>query len=182
MAKHKSSLVDLISGSADGEIIFWNLADHSSKFIVNAHEQMVRGLSFANNHKLDEDLLFCSSGGDQKIQLWSRNHIEKQRNKLDLVTSAKFKNFLPKATFASKHTLGYIDHSYGENQFASCGSVVQIWSYERSQPIHVFNNWGVDTISRLKYNPSDHHLILSASHDRNVVLYDIRGKTPLERF
>lgn len=115
MAKHKNSLIDVISGSADGEIIFWNLAEHCSKFVVNAHEQMVRGLSFANNHKLDQDLLFCSSGGDSKIQLWSYNHIEKQRNKLDLNEVGSFKNFLPKATFASKTSLGYIDHSYGEN-------------------------------------------------------------------
>jgi WD repeat and SOF domain-containing protein 1 len=37
MAKQKTSLVNVISGSADGELVYWNLAEQSKKFIINAH-------------------------------------------------------------------------------------------------------------------------------------------------
>jgi DDB1- and CUL4-associated factor 13 len=37
MAKNRYSLVDMISGSADGEIIYWNMAERKSMFTVNAH-------------------------------------------------------------------------------------------------------------------------------------------------
>jgi WD repeat and SOF domain-containing protein 1 len=37
MSKSRSNLVDMISGSADGEIIFWNLPERRAHFQINAH-------------------------------------------------------------------------------------------------------------------------------------------------
>ena len=62
-------------------------------------------------------------------------------------------NYKPRATYASKHLLTGLDHSYSENTFATGGAVVQLWNYERSAPLQTFE-WGVDTVTKLKFNPS----------------------------
>jgi len=49
LAKNKFNLVDMISGSADGEIIFWSIPERRPIFQINAHHNFVRGLAFANN-------------------------------------------------------------------------------------------------------------------------------------
>ena len=57
---------------------------------------------------------------------------------------------------------------------------MQVWSYERSTPIQSFE-WGVDTVTKLKFNPSETNIIASISLDRSVVLYDIRGNSALQK-
>jgi WD repeat and SOF domain-containing protein 1 len=37
IAKNKFNLRDMLTGSADGEIIFWNLPDQKAQFSINAH-------------------------------------------------------------------------------------------------------------------------------------------------
>jgi hypothetical protein len=37
MAKNRYGLSDMISGSADGEIIYWNLPERKAAFTINAH-------------------------------------------------------------------------------------------------------------------------------------------------
>ena len=71
-----------------------------------------------------------------------------------------------------------LDHSYGDDLFATAGSVVQIWSYERSSPLQTFER-GVDTVTKLKFNPSETNLIATVGMDRSICLFDIRGNTPL---
>lgn len=73
-----------------------------------------------------------------------------------------------------------IDHSYQDDIFATSGSIVQIWNYERSNPLQTFE-WGIDTVTKLKFNPSETNLIASVCIDRSICLYDIRGNTPLEK-
>lgn len=68
-----------------------------------------------------------------------------------------------------------MDHSWGgKDTFASAGQIVQIWSYERTKPISTFE-WGVDTVLKVKYNPSEHNLLAGTGIDRTVVIYDLRG-------
>ncbi len=112
----------MLSGSADGEIIYWNMPERKSLFVINAHSNFVRGLSFANNRSLSADTIFVSSGDDKKINIWSLNSIKQQFEKNGGTKS--FKNYLPKAAFMSKHLLHNIDHSYADNVFATSGSVV----------------------------------------------------------
>jgi hypothetical protein len=45
------------------------------------------------------------------------------------------RNYQPRATYNSKHLLTYVDHSFSENLFATSGSCVQVWNYERSVPL-----------------------------------------------
>jgi WD repeat and SOF domain-containing protein 1 len=39
--------------------------------------------------------------------------------------------------------------------------------------------WGSDSILKVKFNPSDVNLLAGTGIDRSIVLYDIRGETPL---
>lgn len=71
LAKNRHNLADMLSGSADGEVIFWNLAARKPLYIVNAHPGNVRGITFANNKILSADTVFVSTGDDKKINIWS---------------------------------------------------------------------------------------------------------------
>ena len=76
MAKSHNNLTDILSGSADGEIIMWNLPAKKPLFQLNAHTGFVRGVAFAENHSLAADTIFVSSGDDKKVQIWSTNGLK----------------------------------------------------------------------------------------------------------
>ena len=58
---------------------------------------------------------------------------------------------------------------------------MQVWSYERSTPVQQFKTWDADTITKVKFNPSETSLIASVCQDRSVIFYDLRGKTALQK-
>jgi len=39
----------------------------------------------------------------------------------------------------------------------------------------------VDTVTKVKFNPSEVSLLASVGTDRNICLYDIRGNTPITK-
>ncbi len=73
------------------------------------------------------------------------------------------------------------DHSYSDNLFATAGQVVKIWNYERSSPLLSFDTWNVETVYKLKFNPTETNLIAAVCGDRSLCFYDIRGKTALRK-
>ena len=203
MAKNRFNLTDLISGSADGEIIYWSIPARKPLFRINAHENFVKGLAFANNGRLAADSIFTSVGMDKKVHLWSVSKLKDEYQQFyqahtdghavegneGLVVNTTVspdgpantvRNYNPRATYVSNHTLTYCDHSYGEDLFATSGSAVQIWNYERSSPLQTFE-WGVDTVTKLKFNPSQQNLLAAVCADRSICFYDIRGNTPINK-
>ena len=108
---------------------------------------------------MSADTVFVSTGDDKKLHIWSLNKLKAQHQEfLDAEDGAlqradNSRNYASRATYVSKNMLLGLDHSYSENLFATGGSVVQIWNYERSMPLQTFE-WGVDTITRVKFNPS----------------------------
>ena len=144
---------------------------------------MVRGLAFAENHSLSADTIFVSTGEDKKVCIWSLNGLKAQyeKERPSIVAGATFKNYIPKATYMSKGMVLGCDHSYSDDLFATAGSVVQIWNYERSSPLLSFDTWNVDTVYKLKFNPSETNVLASVCGDRSLCFYDIRGKTALQK-
>lgn len=156
----------------------WNLHTKSEYHIISAHKNSIRGLTYANPAAVNlTDTLFLSSGDDKFINVWSLNNCNKQKGN---VRKGKIVAYKPKAQYMSKSILFNVDHSYDEPKFATSGSIVQVWDYERSDPVSKFD-WGMDTVNTLKWNPSETNLILASTSDRSVCLYDIRGNTPLKR-
>jgi DDB1- and CUL4-associated factor 13 len=135
----------MLSGAADGELIYWSIPERKALFQINAHDHFVRGCAFAGNHTLSADQIFVSTGDDKKVCIWSLNAIKQQYKNERLEGNASsasdriiFKNYKPKASYLSKTSLLNVDHSYTDDLFATSGAVVQIWSYERSTPIQNF--------------------------------------------
>lgn len=150
---------------------------------MNAHERFVRGVTFAGNHTLSADTIFVSTGDDQKVCIWSLNGLKKQfrekQEELGITQTSAFNNYLPQATYASKNQVLNVDHSWSDDLFATSGSVVQIWSYDRSAPVQVFDTWTPDTVTKLKFNPTETNILASVCNDRSLIFYDLRGKSQL---
>jgi len=166
-AKNPNHITNILSGSFDGEIKGWDLSHRKALFSINAHENMIKGLIFSRN-----GAFFLSSGDDKAINLYEFSNC---------LANNKGVSIAPMNSYISKYPLNNIDHSYGnESIFASAGQIVQIWNYNRSLPTQTFE-WGADSILKVKFNPSEVNLIASTGIDRSVVLYDIRGNTPLKK-
>ena len=73
-----------------------------------------------------------------------------------------------------------MEHSPQEEEFVTSGQVVQVWSYQRTKPIYQLE-WNVDSILKAKYNPSDPNLLAASCSDRSLLLYDLRGETPVQK-
>ncbi|MEE6463356.1 hypothetical protein FKM82_005880 [Ascaphus truei] len=86
----------------------------------------------------------------------------------------------PIHTILGKTVLTGVDHHWKEAVFATCGQQVDIWDEQRSSPMRSFT-WGVDSISSVKFNPIERHILGSCASDRNIVLYDMRQATPLKK-
>lgn len=65
MAKNMNSMIDMVSGAADGELIVWNLHSKERASKIQAHEGAVRGLTYSNPaHANLTNNFFLSSGAD----------------------------------------------------------------------------------------------------------------------
>lgn len=77
LAKNHNSMLDMVSGSADGEVILWNLHSKSRVHKLHSHEGAIRGLTYSNPaHGNITNSFFLSSGTDRKICLWSMNNLK----------------------------------------------------------------------------------------------------------
>ena len=50
----------------------------------------------------------------------------------------------------------------------------------RSSPVNTYE-WGSDTVTTDKFNPSETDVLASCATDRSISLYDIRGNTPIRK-
>eukprot|EP01017_Pseudomicrothorax_dubius_P032225 TRINITY_DN4196_c0_g2_i7.p1 TRINITY_DN4196_c0_g2~~TRINITY_DN4196_c0_g2_i7.p1 ORF type:complete len:290 (+),score=44.65 TRINITY_DN4196_c0_g2_i7:37-906(+) len=164
MAKTQKNVGNIISGSYDGEIKCWDIPQRKTIFSINAHATAVHGLSYSPNGNN-----FLSCGDDKVVNLYSVRKCLEANSKTPIEPLQKF--------FSSK-TVNSIDHHGNDNVFVTTGEVVQLWSYERSLPIQTFE-WGIDSVLKARFNPTEFNILASVGMDRSVCLYDIRGGNPL---
>ena len=86
----------------------------------------------------------------------------------------------PTNKYLSESLIQSIDCSPSDPNFATGGEIVQLWSQERGSPFQKCD-WGIDTVTKVKFNPVDENLIACTSMDRGVYIYDIRGKAGLKK-
>lgn len=86
----------------------------------------------------------------------------------------------PNEHFMSKKLVNCLDLSYGQTNFATGGDGIEYWDIKKSLPIERFS-WGCDTITRVKFNPVEQHLILATSLDRGIFLHDTRMQSNLAK-
>jgi len=160
--KHSTSLSLLLSGSCDGEVRLWNLAERRCVSAIQAHDGLVQGIC-----TVPDGSSFLSCGTDKTVKQWSLNDAGE-------VTPE------PAATLLGKTVFQSIDHSYGNSTFATCGQQVDIWEIDRAEPVRTFT-WGVDSVHAVRFNQIETHLLAGCGADRSVLLYDMRGSAPLRK-
>jgi len=162
MCKHPTKLSTMISGSCDGEVRLWNLPKRKCIRTLNAHDGFVRGICC---HPSGEYFFTC--GDDKTIKQW----------KLDSESEGMHE---PINTVLGKSVFHSMDHHWRDSVYATCGDEVNIWDEERAEPVRTFN-WGVDSVQHVKFNPIETHILGATASDRGVILYDMRGATPLRK-
>lgn len=73
-----------------------------------------------------------------------------------------------------------IDTSFSDPYFVTGGEIVQLWNEERGTSFQKCD-WGIDTVTKVKFNPVETNLIACTSMDRGIYIYDIRGKSALTK-
>ena len=81
-------------------------------------------------------------------------------------------------------TFKSIDHHYQNDNFATASDdAVQIWTSSRTSPISTHSQlWGSDdTVTTVRYNPSETSILAHCSADRGIGLHDTRTNTALKK-
>ncbi|CAG9333087.1 unnamed protein product [Blepharisma stoltei] len=156
LARSDKYLSLAVSGSANGEIKLWDLTKMTCKLSMNeAHAGFVNGLSMRGDY-------FASAGRDSVIKLWSFDG-----------NSEIYNSSMP---------LNAVDISWEGDLFASCGhDGVQVWDFKRSEPLSEYQ-WGSDSTTKIKYNPTEFHLLGTTVTDRSIILIDTRANSCLQKF
>ncbi|CAF1123687.1 unnamed protein product [Adineta ricciae] len=158
ITKHSTQLSLLLSGSCDGEIKIWNVAQRVCQGTIPAHNGFVRGICV-----MPDGEAFYSVGNDKLIKRWTMNNYE-----------------TPAMTIVGKHVFTSIDHHYKNPQYATSGETVSLWDEQRAQPLQTFK-WGADSHARVKFNPIETTVLASCAADRSIILYDTRQSVPLRK-
>lgn len=132
-----------------------------------AHTRVIKGLSFdSTGHNI------FTTGDDYDI-----NHFNIRKNLEEVINN---KQVAPINKLQSETILQCLDCSSSNPYFVTGGEIIQLWNYERNSPFQKFD-WGIDTVTKVKFNPVDSNLIACTAMDRGVYIYDIRGKEGLKK-
>jgi WD repeat and SOF domain-containing protein 1 len=163
MAKDPGSLEHVASGSGDGVVKVWNLTSREEVWNTNAHENIVKGMSWTR----DKRLLTCSS--DRMINLFDPYNTPS--------------GTAPTATWLGTNAFTSISHHRSQNSFAAASGVISIYDLERHTAPPEVLKWptSTDTITACSFNQTEQSILASAATDRSIVLYDLRTSMPLAR-
>ncbi|XP_073993318.1 DDB1- and CUL4-associated factor 13 [Rhodnius prolixus] len=163
LCKHPKSLSITGSGSFDGEIRLWNLAQRKCIRQVQAHDGYVRGIAFTQDGQR-----FISIGDDKTLKTWNAE-----------APGYGEKDF-PINTIISKTLLNGISYNNKSGQFATCGEICQLWEESRNEPIRSFQ-WGADSAYHIAFNLVEPHLLVICANDRSITFYDTREVGPVRK-
>eukprot|EP00922_Rhytidocystis_sp_ex-Travisia-forbesii_P053979 GHVS01080104.1.p1 GENE.GHVS01080104.1~~GHVS01080104.1.p1 ORF type:complete len:470 (+),score=53.46 GHVS01080104.1:1-1410(+) len=187
LARCHRRLGEVVSGSCDGEIRFWNLSTRQCTRAIKAHDGFVRGVCCSQ----DDEWVF-SCGDDKKIKQWrfeqcvpleymdldalaDVGHLTAGGDTTNLNTAIQ-----ASCTFEASSLLTSIDHHWQKALIATSGETVDIWDHQRSAPLQSFE-WGCDIVYSVRFNPSEHGLLASTGADNSIGLYDIRGNSAIRK-
>ena len=164
MAKDPQSLERFASGSGDGVVKVWDLTGRDEIWDAQAHEGIVKGMSWTK----DKKLLSCAS--DCAIKLFDPYNTPS--------------GTAPVATYLGANAFTGISHHQNLPSFAASSSVISIYDLSRpaATPSQTLN-WptSTDTITTLAFNQTETSILASAASDRSIVLYDLRTSSPLSK-
>lgn len=161
LSRHPHRLSYIYTGAADGEVRLWDLSLMKCMRHIRAHSGMVRGIC----HRTDGDAFF-TVGDDKMVKRWSAEQSEDSDE--------------PISSIMVQTIVTSISHARARDEFVTCGETCQLWHEERRQPLATYS-WGVDSLSCVRFNPVETHLIAACASDRSIILYDTREVQPLRR-
>ena len=71
----------------------------------------------------------------------------------------------PLNVWYGKEGFNSIDHSWKDDTFVSCSSVVSVWSPERQEPILTFS-YETESLLKARFNPAEVGLLAATSNER----------------
>ncbi|KAK8807127.1 hypothetical protein WA158_003886 [Blastocystis sp. Blastoise] len=168
-ATSPKSLVCFLSGACDGEVRIWDLPTQKTVWSVYAHKKFVRGITV---DKTGTSFISCSDDGTIKQYLLNMDAgggIEAPEYQPD-----------PLNVWTGKEAFYGIDHSWEDDVFATCSSVIQLWSVHKSQPMHTFT-FGHEHFRSIQFNPGESSVLAACSNDRSISLFDVRTSSTLRK-
>ena len=170
MTKNPKRLGQVLSGSADGEIMLWDVPQQKRMASLLGHEKAVQGIAVAPD---GSTAVSCSD--DCTVRLW---HM--QESAFGGVGSQAATTYEPVSVYTAKHGFKGIDHHYRTSLFATAGPAVQVWDHNRSEPVNSYE-WGSDSVLSVRFNPVEPDVLGSCGTDRSIALYDLRTSTPIRK-
>ncbi len=159
IATHPASLSKFASASGDGVVKTWELESREEVWQTKAHDNMVKGLAWVDDH-----ILTCGTDGAKLFVDQSKSGV------------APAATWLGSFTSLSKHR--------SRNSFAaSTSESIHVYDIERSAAPDVLR-WNVasaDTVTHICFNPVETSILASAATDRSVSLYDLRTSSALTK-
>lgn len=171
MAKNPNHLKGIFSGSMDGDIRLWDLANRRTVCQFSGHKGAVHGLASSTDGRV-----LVSCGTDCTVRLW-RVPVSTLLLEPEDATDNSAKSL---AVYVWKTAFRAVDHQWDGNLFATAGAQVDIWDHNRSQPVNSFT-WGVDTAVSVRFNPGEPDILAASASDRSITIYDLRMSSPARK-
>ncbi|KAH9976620.1 WD40 repeat-like protein [Lactifluus volemus] len=165
LARRPNSITDVASASWDGEVIVHNAGRrmHLRK-IAGAHQGKISGLCWADENRM------LSCGVDRNIKMW-----DVRPGAASEYSEAGPSQPKPLAVFPGKGTLHSIDHHSRDPLFATSSTIVQVWDETKSAPVmDITFSTSAESVTGVRFNPSESSVLASVGSDRTFILYDIR--------
>jgi len=173
LRKHPTSLSSLYSGSADGVVKEWNIPTRKCVRTIQAHSGIVRGLTFTADAET-----FITVGDDKTIRFWPTSLSTGLEDEDEEETIAKGK--IAKHSIVTKYVLYDVSNHAKKSLYATSGDACMVWQDDRTEPLHKYE-WGVDSLHCVRFNQSQTNILGACASDRSVMLYDIRGNSPIRK-
>ncbi|CAK9316174.1 unnamed protein product [Citrullus colocynthis] len=169
MAKNPNHLKGIFSGSMDGDIRLWDIANRRTICQFPGHQGAVRGLTASMDGRI---LISC--GTDCIVRLWNvpvptLNSYETSNNSSE-----------PLAVYVWKNAFWAVDHQWDGDLFATASAQLDIWDHNRSQPVSSYE-WGTDSVISVRFNPGEPNVLATSASDRSIALYDLRMSSPARK-
>ncbi|KAL9380320.1 hypothetical protein Peur_025977 [Populus x canadensis] len=170
MAKNPNYLKGIFSGSMDGDIRLWDIANRRTVCQFPGHQGAVRGLTASTD---GSTLVSC--GTDCTVRLWNVPVATIMDSDNSSGCSSE-----PRAVYMGENAFWAVDHQWNGDLFATAGAQVDIWNHNRSQPVNSFK-WGTDSVISVRFNPGEPNLLVTSASDRSIILYDLRVSSPARK-
>lgn len=165
LCKQKDKLSVLFSGDYDGELRSWDLRTRKCIWKASAHQGWLRGLACSHD---SSKILSC--GDDKTVKIWSSVPVTSstEHSANDVIVK-------PLDVITTESLYTGIDCHWHEETFVTCGGEsVDVWKFNRAQPIKSFHS-GVNSINSVRFNATESNLILATTSDRGIIICDQRA-------